>query len=372
MKTINVIGNYVDGNGNQIFAPTTLENVKVIFKGKNNKAFIHAESKLKNTTIEFCSSGGQFRIKANNQKFFGYFRIGYGCNLIVGGNCTTTNSLYITCAESTNIIIGDDCMFATGNQIRTDDAHAIYDVRTGKRTNISKSIHLGDHVWVGFNAVILGGSFIGSGSIVGYGSILKNKFPNNCIVAGVTAKLIKKDIAWERPNVLPFMNEETNSSFYLPRKYWNFTHETAVSESLLEPILKINGLTLSNENLILIEGIFILRGVECSNYTDLDYYIYFESNELVYQFPLAKGNNPKISEAYYEKQFVDYSKCHLTTWNYSGLAIDCIPAGEYNIFLQIETKKGSVKLIAVSDQVSDVCLGKTSIKNDGRIVLIRN
>ncbi|CAM3781650.1 hypothetical protein [Avibacterium endocarditidis] len=93
-------------------------------------------------------------------------------------------------------------MFATNNQIRTDDAHPIYDVRTGKRLNTSKDIIIGYRVWVAYGATIWGGSQIGNGSIVGAYSVVKKRFPNNCIIAGVPAKVIRKDVFWERNNVL--------------------------------------------------------------------------------------------------------------------------------------------------------------------------
>lgn len=87
-------------------------------------------------------------------------------------------------------------------KIRTDDAHPIYDVRTGKRLNVSKDITIGDRVWVAYGATIFGGTQIGSGSIVGAYSVVKKRFPNNCVIAGIPAKVVRKDVFWERNNVL--------------------------------------------------------------------------------------------------------------------------------------------------------------------------
>lgn len=62
--------------------------------------------------------------------------------------------------------------------------------------------------------------------MVGLGSIVKGTFPNNCIVAGVPAKIIKKDIAWERPHLSttkPYY--KPNSSVVKKSIYWNKTIE---------------------------------------------------------------------------------------------------------------------------------------------------
>ena len=115
-----------------------------------------------------------------NIGFHGNLRVGYGSSIEIGNNTTSTNPVYVTVAEATKLVIGNDCMFATNNQIRTDDAHPIYDINTGKRINSSKDIVLGDHVWVGYGAVLFGGATIGSGSVIGAFSMVNKAFSNNC------------------------------------------------------------------------------------------------------------------------------------------------------------------------------------------------
>lgn len=76
----------------------------------------------------------------------GNIRVGYKSLVVIGDKVTCTKP-FICASEATKILIGDDCMFATDNHIRTDDAHAIYDVKTGLRLNPSKDIIIGAHVW---------------------------------------------------------------------------------------------------------------------------------------------------------------------------------------------------------------------------------
>lgn len=87
---------------------------------------------------------------------------------------------------------------------QSNDGHDIFDVKTGKNTNASlemskrKKIIIGNHVWIGQDATVLYNTEIGDGSIVGTKSLVKSKFPNNCVIAGNPARLIKTDVAWSR------------------------------------------------------------------------------------------------------------------------------------------------------------------------------
>lgn len=218
-----VNGYYRDEHNNTIQAPFHLHNVQVQFYGKNNQVILHENANLKNTFIEFKGDNGCFSI-GEKAGIFGTFRLGYQCNITIGNKVTSTNTVYVTCAEKTTIEIGDDCMFATNNQIRTDDSHPIYDTNTGKRVNPSKSISIGNHVWIAYGATILGGSNIGSGSVIGAYSLVKKSIPNNCIAAGVPAKVIREDVFWERPLLLNEADEKVFASEYLQQQ--NYINKT--------------------------------------------------------------------------------------------------------------------------------------------------
>ncbi len=196
-------GNYKDNCGNEVKAPLSLDNCKIQFLGKNNLVEIDSESDLKNVSLQFVGNDSKVRV-GKKVSMFGRWRLGHGCSISIGDNVTSTSAVYMTCAEKTSISIGDDCMFATNVQIRTDDAHAIYDLKNGTRINPSQDIVIGNHVWLAFGVIILGGATIGHGSIVGASALVKGDFPDNCSLAGVPARVLKKNIFWERPNVLYF------------------------------------------------------------------------------------------------------------------------------------------------------------------------
>lgn len=54
-----------------------------------------------------------------------------------------------------------------------------------------KGIKVGENCWIGAKATFLDGSEVGNGCIVAAGSIVIGKFPDNVIIGGVPAKILK-------------------------------------------------------------------------------------------------------------------------------------------------------------------------------------
>lgn len=129
-------------------------------------------------------------------------------SLLINQNCTFGTNAKIDINSGNKVIIGEDCMFSHNINIQAGDGHAIFDVKTGKRINpfaaennaAKTKIVFGRHIWVGKNSLLLNGTNIGEGSIVGAGSIVKSTVPNNCVIAGNPAKIIRTDAAWSRNN----------------------------------------------------------------------------------------------------------------------------------------------------------------------------
>jgi len=98
-------------------------------------------------------------------------------------------------------------MFSWNIDLRTSDEHSIFDIITGKNINSTldicrnRTIKIGNHVWIGAGVTILYNTEIGDGSIIGTRSLVKGKIPNNCIAAGVPARVIRRNVAWSRKNM---------------------------------------------------------------------------------------------------------------------------------------------------------------------------
>lgn len=56
----------------------------------------------------------------------------------------------------------------------------------------SKGIEIGNNIWVGTKSTFLDGSFVGDNCVVAAGSLVKDVFPNNVLIGGIPAKIIKR------------------------------------------------------------------------------------------------------------------------------------------------------------------------------------
>jgi acetyltransferase-like isoleucine patch superfamily enzyme len=54
-----------------------------------------------------------------------------------------------------------------------------------------KGIKIGKNCWIGSKVTVLDGVTIGTGSIIAAGSVVTKSFPENSIIGGVPAKLLK-------------------------------------------------------------------------------------------------------------------------------------------------------------------------------------
>ena len=127
--------------------------------------------------------------------------IGPGVNIIVkdnadlsiGENSYFTSDMHI---EAVNKIeIGKGCAISWGVTIIDDHHHQLLDDKN--KIKQPEMISIKDHVWIGCNVTILKGTQIGNNCVVGAGSVVKGVFPDNVLLAGNPARIIKQDINWK-------------------------------------------------------------------------------------------------------------------------------------------------------------------------------
>lgn len=204
MPIVTRLAPYQDEHGNEIvYSGPVHEQVRIKFTGSHNRLVVADGARIRKLIVDFDCNGGECTIGSNRDVplFEAAIRVGQDSRVQIGSNVSATSAVAMSATEGANISVGDDVMFASENQVRADDGHPIFDVRSGKRVNVSRSISIGSHVWLGRGAVVLGGSEIGDGSVLGFNSVLKGKIPNNCIAVGSTARVVRRDIAWERPHL---------------------------------------------------------------------------------------------------------------------------------------------------------------------------
>jgi acetyltransferase-like isoleucine patch superfamily enzyme len=107
----------------------------------------------------------------------------------IGDNCNL-NGTIIHCR--TKVEIGSLCMFGPGSKLVDNDSHRIsIDISERRKSPNSAPIIIHDNVWVGMNSLILKGVEIGQNSIVAAHSVVTRNVPENTLVAGNPAKIIK-------------------------------------------------------------------------------------------------------------------------------------------------------------------------------------
>lgn len=231
MAQLKTLQSYVDDRGNEIvYAGEPLTTgVLIRFKGENNRLVVAANAKIVELTVQFFGDGSAVEIGPTSEPRTGLrlaMRLGHGSGVRIGENVGSQGRTMITAVEGADVTIGDDCMLAMGIEIRSDDAHPIFDVRTGERVNLSRSIAIGNHVWIAKYAAIMGGVRIGDGAVIGFRSIVTSDVPNNAVAAGAPARVVRRDIAWERPRVL---TRRTDESWPPPggkhEEFWNLTRD---------------------------------------------------------------------------------------------------------------------------------------------------
>lgn len=228
MVILNTLAKYSDENGNRIiYDGRAIPNVRIEFSGSGNSFRVRSGVLLGKLNVVFDCDNGVLDMAGNSfGTFSAFIRIGQDSRVILGKELTTTNTCVISAVEGTSVVIGDDVMLASDNEIRADDGHAIFDVITDRRVNWSRDITIGNHVWVAKRAVLLGGARVADGSVIGFGSLVTGPVPNNTVAAGVPARVIKRNVAWERPHLSrtrPFYKPD--ASTVTKSAYWDKTED---------------------------------------------------------------------------------------------------------------------------------------------------
>ncbi len=164
---------------------------------KNNKLIIAKSSFLKGCNIRIRGENNYIEFK--DKTSFRNTKIevrGKNCILVIGKGTGTGDNTYISVRENgTKVFIGENCMFSRNSKIMTSDGHDI--LINGERINAARNILIGNDVWITDNVTVLKGVKIGDGAILAINSTVTKDVPNNSIVAGNPAKVIKEGVNWQ-------------------------------------------------------------------------------------------------------------------------------------------------------------------------------
>jgi maltose O-acetyltransferase len=117
------------------------------------------------------------------------FRCDYGYNIHVGENFYA--NFDCTILDVCEVRIGDNCMIAPSVHIYTA-THPLDPHERNSGKEYAKPVYIGENVWLGGGAIINPGVTIGNNVVVASGSVVTKDVPDDVIVGGNPARVIKR------------------------------------------------------------------------------------------------------------------------------------------------------------------------------------
>ncbi|EOL9014545.1 alpha/beta hydrolase [Cronobacter malonaticus] len=101
-----------------------------------------------------------------------------------------------------------------------------------------------------------------------------------------------------------------------------------------QPVAVLKKVAVKNA-LLFPEGIAVLKGLDCTEYQDIQVDLVFKADNFEEVFRIAKAHRPILTRQLYDGGFVNYDKGWFCTLRYEGLSLEALPAGTYQLFLDI-------------------------------------
>lgn len=167
----------IQGTGNKVFIGTNCRmQADIEILGDHNSLTIEDAVQVKGRLTITSPQGGSIHIGRN----------------------TTIEGASIEVHGPADIAIGQDCLVAAEVLVSASGAHALYDQGSGERINPAPSIRIGNHVRLGYRAIVQSGADIADGAAVGAGSVVTGTIPAHALAAGVPAQVLRERIEWRR------------------------------------------------------------------------------------------------------------------------------------------------------------------------------
>ncbi len=121
--------------------------------------------------------------------------VSIGAKTVMGQECTISAYQHVS--------IGRECIVADRVML-IDFDHGVVEVERPIRLQgiYKRDVRVGSNVWIGYGACILRGVGVGHNSIVGTNAVVTKDVPENAVVGGVPARVLRmretpKELRWE-------------------------------------------------------------------------------------------------------------------------------------------------------------------------------
>lgn len=146
------------------------------------------QTKLSNKNKRLAIQQELFRYEPKYLELLSPFQVDYGYNIDLGQRVFINHDCYFM--DGAKITIGDHVFFGPNCGLYTANHPLPYKERD-KGLEQALPIHIGNHVWLGANVIVLPGVTIGDGSVISTGSVVAKDIPENALAMGVPAKVVK-------------------------------------------------------------------------------------------------------------------------------------------------------------------------------------
>ena len=117
------------------------------------------------------------------------FNCDWGLNIHVGDRFLANYN--VTILDIAPVRMGNDVMIGPNTCIITVN-HPLSPKGRRNHLGIAKPISIGNDVWIGANCTILPGVTFGNNVVVAAGAVVTKNVPDNCVVGGVPAKILRE------------------------------------------------------------------------------------------------------------------------------------------------------------------------------------
>ncbi len=154
--------------------------------------------RLKTDGMCFVCPGVRFEIGRDATVTLGRWSwVGHGCKIRVHEGELTIGAKSVLGQECTvsafqHIAIGRECIVAD-RVMMIDFDHGVVDVERPIREQgiYKRNVDVGHNVWIGYGACLLRGVKVGDNAMIGTSSVVTCDVPDNAVVAGIPARVIR-------------------------------------------------------------------------------------------------------------------------------------------------------------------------------------
>ncbi len=197
---IDVVGPIGSGNIICVAEQNTYLKIRLILNGSSNGTVIIGRTNRLVGQVSFEGDGHllMFSGSEGHTKLNATFR-NHQAAMFFGRGFTANDVDCLAEGPHRSIQFGDDCMISYQVAVRTSDSHGIVDIESpAQAINPPESVTVMPHAWLAARTTIMKGLAVGSGAIVAAGAIVTSDVPPLCLVAGIPAKILRRNVTWTR------------------------------------------------------------------------------------------------------------------------------------------------------------------------------